>query len=158
MRRRAARAARWLADLPPKAPRPLALDRGRRWRVPRDDSRGRARSARQARRTTIGSLPNGADPRDGSPLTRPADGASTIGVRISSGKAAGLNAGYERARAGDDCENAKRQPPAPKGTDGGCPAGCYTKRLRNLSAVSATSRQPLSIVNACPRFGISTIS
>src|SRR2546428_5176564 len=28
----------------------------------------------------------------------------------------------------------------------------------NASAVSATSRQPLSIVSACPRLGISTIS
>ncbi len=32
------------------------------------------------------------------------------------------------------------------------------KRLTNVSAVSATSRQPESIVSACPRLGISTIS
>src|SRR5258708_39582085 len=31
-------------------------------------------------------------------------------------------------------------------------------RRMNASAVSATSRQPLSIVSACPRLGISTIS
>src|SRR5205814_8264857 len=65
--------------------------------------------------------------------------------------------GIETAYARDDFENAKRQPPAPNGTDGDFPARCYTKRLRNLSAVSATSPQPLSIVNACPRIGISTI-
>jgi hypothetical protein len=35
---------------------------------------------------------------------------------------------------------------------------CYANRLTNASAVSATSRHLLSIVNACPRFGISTIS
>jgi hypothetical protein len=34
----------------------------------------------------------------------------------------------------------------------------YTKRLTNASAVSATSRQPLSIVSACPRPAISAIS
>jgi hypothetical protein len=34
----------------------------------------------------------------------------------------------------------------------------YTKRLTKLSAVSATSRQPLSTTSACPRFGSSTIS
>jgi hypothetical protein len=34
----------------------------------------------------------------------------------------------------------------------------YTKRLRKVSAVLATSRQPPSIVSACPRFGIITIS
>jgi len=34
----------------------------------------------------------------------------------------------------------------------------YAKRLTNASAVSATSRQPLSIVSACPRPLISTIS
>ena len=39
------------------------------------------------------------------------------------------------------------------------PAGGYfAKRCTNASAVSATSRQPLSIVSACPRPGISTIS
>src|SRR5207244_2161686 len=32
------------------------------------------------------------------------------------------------------------------------------KRLTNSSALSATSRQPLSITSACPRFGISAIS
>src|SRR3954453_3862194 len=36
---------------------------------------------------------------------------------------------------------------------------CYfANRRTNVSPVSATSRQPLSIVRACPRFGISTIS
>src|SRR6267143_862076 len=34
----------------------------------------------------------------------------------------------------------------------------HTKRRINASAVSATSRQPLSITSACPRFFISTIS
>ena len=34
----------------------------------------------------------------------------------------------------------------------------YVKRWTNARAVSATSRQPLSIVNACPRPGISAIS
>ena len=36
--------------------------------------------------------------------------------------------------------------------------GTQVKRLTNSSAVSATSRQPLSIVSACPRLGISVIS
>src|ERR1700730_7059250 len=34
----------------------------------------------------------------------------------------------------------------------------WAKRCTNASAVSATSRQPLSMVRACPRPGISTIS
>jgi hypothetical protein len=34
----------------------------------------------------------------------------------------------------------------------------YANRLTNSSAVSATSRQPSSMVSACPRPGISTIS
>ena len=36
--------------------------------------------------------------------------------------------------------------------------GASVKRFTNASAVSATSRQPLSIVSACPRPAISTIS
>jgi hypothetical protein len=35
---------------------------------------------------------------------------------------------------------------------------CYANRLTNASAVSATSRQPLSIVSECPRSGTLTIS
>ena len=34
----------------------------------------------------------------------------------------------------------------------------FTKRSTNASAVSATSRQPLSMTSPCPRLGISTIS
>ena len=37
-------------------------------------------------------------------------------------------------------------------------ADAQTKRLTNARAVSATSRQPLSIVSECPRFGIFLIS
>ena len=33
-----------------------------------------------------------------------------------------------------------------------------TKRITNASAVSATSRQPLSMTSQCPRLGISMIS
>ena len=40
----------------------------------------------------------------------------------------------------------------------GDPARVYVKRLTNSSDLSATSRQPLSIVSAWPRFGTSTIS
>jgi hypothetical protein len=36
--------------------------------------------------------------------------------------------------------------------------GCYAKRWTKASAVSATSRQPLAMVRAWPRLGISTIS
>jgi hypothetical protein len=41
---------------------------------------------------------------------------------------------------------------------GGADDLSYTNRLMNPSAVSATSRHPLSMVRACPRFGIFTIS
>ncbi len=50
---------------------------------------------------------------------------------------------------------------APASTSGGRSApgrSPQAKRFTNASAVSATSRQPLSIVNECPRFGILTIS
>jgi hypothetical protein len=37
-------------------------------------------------------------------------------------------------------------------------AAYFTKRVTNASAVSATSRQPLSMTSPCPRLGISMIS